>query len=124
MSGGVDALLVALGAGVGAPARYAVDVMSRGRWGSRWPWGTLAVNLLGSLALGLVLGSVAGGAPHRAYLLLGVGFCGALTTFSTFALELVTLGGSGRRRDAAGYALLSLAAGLVLVALGVTVGRG
>lgn len=77
----MTALLVVLGAAVGAPARLLVS------W--RWPGprGTLVVNVAGCLLLGLL----AGGAPST-YALLGVGFCGAFTTFSTFALEAQAAG--------------------------------
>jgi CrcB protein len=76
----VTALLVVLGAAVGAPARLLV---SRAVAGER---GTLVVNVSGSLLLGLFAGL-----SHSAYALLGVGFCGAFTTFSTFAVEAVTM---------------------------------
>jgi CrcB protein len=72
----MTALLVALGAALGAPVRHLT-----GQWlGS--PRGTLAVNVAGSAVLGLLVG-----AGPSAYALVGVGFCGALTTFSTFAVE-------------------------------------
>jgi CrcB protein len=74
------ALLVVLGAVVGAPARLLV---SRAVAGER---GTLAVNVLGSLLVGLFAGL-----STSAYALLGIGFCGAFTTYSTFAVEVVTM---------------------------------
>jgi CrcB protein len=72
----VTPLLVALGAAVGAPARFAVAQVLPGRRA------TLLVNVLGSLVLGLLVDSSASTAA-----LLGVGFCGAFTTYSTFAVE-------------------------------------
>ena len=73
-------LYVALGAAVGAPLRYAAShVLDRGV-----PWGTILVNVSGSFVLGLVAGS--GLSPgSRAF--LGIGFCGALTTYSAFAVQ-------------------------------------
>ena len=80
------ALWVMLGAGVGAPARYLVDQGIRRLHGSSWPLGTLVINVLGSFILGLV---VTGGG--NALLILGTGFAGAFTTWSTFAMETHTL---------------------------------
>lgn len=71
-----------LGAGVGAPARYLVDLGIRRLHGSPWPLGTLVINILGSFILGLV---ITGGG--NMLLILGIGFAGAFTTWSTFAME-------------------------------------
>lgn len=99
----MTALLVALGAAAGAPARLLVS--------RRWPGprGTLVVNVTGSLLLGLL----AGRAP-AAYALLGVGFCGAFTTFSTFALEAVESAGWRYVVGTTAACLLAAAAGLAL----------
>lgn len=81
-------LLVGLGAALGAPARFAVDV-AVGRWtGGRWPWGTLTVNVVGSGLLGLL---VRAGLGERGWALLAVGVCGAFTTASTFTWEALGL---------------------------------
>ncbi len=113
-------LLVALGAAVGAPLRYLTDRYVQARYGTGFPWGTLAVNVTGSLILGLVLGL-----PLSPGLtaLIGTGFCGALTTYSTFSWETLTLARRGDRATAFAYALLSLLAGLAAAALGLTLGR-
>lgn len=102
----MSVLLVALGGATGAAARFLVSRALPG------PRGTLAVNGAGSLLLGLVAGS----AP-ASYALVGVGFCGALTTFSTYALEVVE--GAGWRSVAASTALCLAAA-----ALGLALGGG
>ncbi|WP_295697711.1 fluoride efflux transporter CrcB [Lapillicoccus sp.] len=112
-------LLVSLGAAVGAPGRWLVDRAVQRRHTGLVPWGTLTVNLVGSLVLGGVLGwSSAPDRGHDLALLLGTGFCGAFTTFSTFAVESVRLLEGGRSRYAAGYVLLSLVAGCLLAAVG------
>jgi CrcB protein len=77
-----------------------------------WPWATFAVNVVGSALLGWV---VAGERHHR---LLGIGFCGSLTTFSTFQLELLQMVDDGRVATAVVYAAASVAAGLLAVAVG------
>lgn len=85
-------LLVLVGGALGAPVRYVVDLMVQSRHDSVLPWGTLAVNAAGSLVLGATAGGVAAaGGPHWLLTLAGTGFCGALTTFSTFSFETVRL---------------------------------
>ncbi|MCX4747701.1 fluoride efflux transporter CrcB [Kitasatospora sp. NBC_01287] len=112
-------LLVALGALVGAPARYLTDRAVQARHDSVFPWGTFAVNLFGTVVLGLVTGVVlAGAASQQWQLLVGTGFCGALTTYSTFSYETLRLAESGARRFAAANVGLSLAAGLGAAYLG------
>jgi CrcB protein len=85
-------LLVLIGGALGAPARYVVDLMVQSRHDSVLPWGTFVVNAAGSLVLGATAGAVAAaGGPHWLLVLVGTGFCGALTTFSTFSFETVRL---------------------------------
>ncbi|RJK95436.1 FluC/FEX family fluoride channel [Vallicoccus soli] len=114
----MSALLVALGAAVGAPLRWAVGELAARR-GSRLPRGTLAVNVAGSLLLGALVGAGAGGG---ALLLLGTGFCGALTTFSTLSAEAVRLLEDGDRAAAAAYVVLSLVLGVAAAAAGAALG--
>ena len=108
-------LLVALGAAVGAAARWLVDRSVQSRHTSVFPWGTFVVNVVGSLLLGVLLG--ARSSPDLV-LVLGTGFCGGFTTFSTFSFETVVLAGEGRAAVARGYVLASLAAGLGAAYLG------
>lgn len=123
---------VALGAALGAPARFLLDGALSARFGRRLPWGTLTVNALGSAAAGLLAGLVLAGAaaddpvPPALVGLLGVGFLGAFTTASTLAVEVLELAtgddrGAGRRA-AALTVLLSAASGLVLAGLGLAAG--
>ncbi|MTD56421.1 fluoride efflux transporter CrcB [Amycolatopsis pithecellobii] len=79
-------LLVAVGAAVGAPARYLLDRAVQSRHDSVFPWGTCVVNVLGCFLLGVLTGL-----PSALFALLGTGFCGALTTYSTFSYETLRL---------------------------------
>jgi CrcB protein len=115
----VTVLLVVLGAAVGAPLRYLSDLAVQSRHDSVFPWGTFTVNVLGSLVLGAVAGSVFSGSwPHWVLTLVGTGFCGALTTFSTFGYETVRLVQDGARWAALANAVASLVAGLAACAFG------
>ena len=108
-------LLVALGAAVGAPLRYLTDRLIQARVGSRFPWGTLTVNVAGSLLLGFLIGLLVG---RNVQALLGTGFCGALTTYSTFGWETVTLAREGARRHAVLNVAASVLAGLAAAGMG------
>jgi len=106
-------LWVAVGAAVGAPLRYLVDWGLRAWLGERFPWGILLCNVAGSLLLG-VLAGVAAGAGWNA--LLGIGFCGTLTTYSTFGYDTVRLAQRGQagERGQTVRAVLNVVASIVL----------
>ncbi|MFZ3565887.1 fluoride efflux transporter CrcB [Streptomyces sp. BH097] len=109
----MNLLLVIAGAMVGAPLRYLTDRTVQSRHDTVFPWGTFAVNVTGSLILGLVTGAVAaGGASSQVQLLLGTGLCGALTTYSTFSYETLRLAEDGARFYAAVNVAGSVVAGL------------
>src|SRR5688572_7637953 len=94
-------LWVALGGAAGAAARFAVTQWTGARWGWTFPWGTFAVNLTGSLAIGLVMTLLLARGADPAYrLLLVTGFLGGYTTFSAFSFEVLSLL-EARRWDAA-----------------------
>ena len=116
----MSALLVVLGALVGAPLRYAVDVWLRARLAPECPWGTFAVNVAGSASAGAVAAAVAGpgAAPSWVFTLVGTGFCGALTTFSTFGYETVRLAEQGRAAAALVNVGSSVVAGYTACAAG------
>ncbi|NMH93328.1 CrcB family protein, partial [Pseudonocardia bannensis] len=103
------ALLVVAGAVVGAPLRYLTDRVVQSRLGTGFPWGTFTVNIIGSFVLGLTLAATTSPAVIA---LVGTGFCGALTTYSTFGFETVQLAATGHRLLATYNALGSVFAGL------------
>jgi fluoride exporter len=115
------ALAVLAGGAAGALARAGVAEALPHEPGT-WPWSTFTVNVAGAAALGWLttrLTEVV--APTRYWrFLLGTGLCGALTTFSAFTVEIVQIGREGHVAVAAGYALASVAAGM-LAAAGATV---
>jgi len=117
-------LLVLIGGAIGAPARYLTDQLIQSKHATGLPWGTLTVNIVGSLVLGIVAGgSSSGELPTWVLTIVGTGFCGALTTFSTFGYETVRLVTSGRHLWAAFNVLCSLFVGLAAVALGWVLGQ-
>ena len=115
-------LYVALGAALGGVCRY-LGMSLVSRWaGESFPWGTLLVNLLGSFLLGAILGAdvlVADGGvgPTRLEAFAGVGFCGGLTTFSTFSLQNLSLLSKGERGKLAGNLVVTVG-GCLLAAAG------
>ena len=101
--------------GLGAIARLLLDGSVSARVGRGFPWGTFAVNLTGAFALGVLAGAAVSGDALR---LVGTGFLGAYTTFSTWMLETHRLAEDGRSRPAVVNVVLSLAAGLLCAWLG------
>jgi CrcB protein len=83
---------VGLGGAVGAVLRYLLTLFVVGYWGNSFPFGTLCVNVVGSLLLGLFLGwSQIHGTETAFKVFITIGLCGALTTFSTFAFDTLSL---------------------------------
>lgn len=120
----MNLLLVITGAAVGAPLRYLTDRAVQSRHDTVFPWGTFTVNVIGSLILGLVTGAVtAGGASPQVQLAVGTGFCGALTTYSTFSYETLRLLEDDARFLAAANGIASVVAGLGAAFLGVAISQ-
>lgn len=115
-------LLVALGGGAGALLRYAVQRAFIARTGQPRA-GTLLVNLVGTFTLGLLLGLPLTAENRAAQLLVGTGFLGGLTTFSTVMAQLAELLRAKRWRTAAGYGLGTFVCALLLAAAGYAAGR-
>ena len=110
-------LMIALGAAVGAPARYLADRAVQSRHESVVPWGTVSVNVVGSLILGVLTGAGTSVSP-QVVALLGAGFCGALTTFSTFSFETWRLIEEESYGSAVANVVVSVLAGMAAVAVG------
>lgn len=123
---------VALGAGAGAVIRAAVDRILAARVGpTRLPWATMLVNVLGSFILGFLMAltaqAVAGDGPdadaaRTMRLIIGTGFCGGLTTFSTFSVESFTMLREGRPRAAYAYVAITIVVALAAVLAGEALG--
>ena len=110
-------LMIALGAAVGAPARYLTDRAIQSRHGSVMPWGTLSVNVMGSLVLGALTGAGTAVSPS-VLALLGAGFCGAFTTYSAFSFETWRLIEEECYAAAVANVMASIAAALAAVVVG------
>jgi CrcB protein len=111
---------VLIGGAAGAGLRYEVGRYALRHFGPGFPWGTLAVNLIGGLLMGLLAGTLTGdGAMSRpAWMLLGVGVLGGFTTFSAFSLDLFVLLQRGQAGIALAYALGSVVGALLLFVAG------
>jgi len=105
----VQWIAIALASGVGGILRVAADLLLRDRGGA-WTWGTLAVNLVGSFALGLVAGMIR---DPGLRLVVGSGLLGGFTTFSAMSLQTVHLAQDGRWLLAIGYPLVSVLGGVL-----------
>ena len=111
-------LLVLVGGAIGSAGRYAVGRLTLGTLGPDYPWGTLAVNLIGGFLMGLLAGLLArSGGSEQTRLLIGVGVLGGFTTFSAFSLDAVTMIERGQWGVAITYALVSVV-GSVLALFG------
>ncbi|MDQ1395844.1 MAG: fluoride exporter, partial [Acidimicrobiaceae bacterium] len=111
-----------IAAAIGAPLRLVVDDLVSRRWAPPLPWGTFLVNVSGSLLLGLITGlALYHGLPKTPRLVLGTGFCGAYTTFSTFAFETVRLAEEGAPGKAFANAAGSVVAGTLAAAAGLAI---
>jgi CrcB protein len=119
----VLALVIFLGAGIGGLARYGVGIWTQTVTGPAFPWGTLLVNVTGSLLLTflyVLLEGTAGSPEWRAF--LGIGFCGGYTTFSTFSYETIRLLQDGEWRQATFYIVGSIVLSIAGALLGFRLG--
>ena len=118
------AVAVALAAGLGAVLRYLVDQIVQYRTAGDFPYGTLVINLSGSLLLGVVTGlALHHGLPTAPTLIIGTGLAGGYTTLSTWAWESLALVETGDLLEAAVNIVGSFAAGLAIAAAGIALAQ-
>jgi CrcB protein len=118
-------VLIAVGGGIGSVGRYWLGGVAQRAVVGAFPVGTLAVNLLGSLVIGVLAAYFAGPQLVREEyrLAIMVGVLGGFTTFSTFSLETFAMINDAQFARAAGYVSLSVVSGLVLAGLGYRLGQ-
>jgi CrcB protein len=118
-------LAIAAGGAVGALLRYWTSIAVHSRFGTAFPYGTLAVNVLGSLLMGFLyiwlIDRFAAGPALRAFLLIGV--LGAFTTFSTFSMETLNLMEAGHPGKALANVFVSVIVCVAAAGLGVLAAR-
>ena len=117
-------LHVALGGALGASARYLVGVGAVRLLGHGFPWATLVVNVLGSLAMGALVVLLAQKDATRLAPLLMTGLLGGFTTFSAFSLDAVTLYERGQVGAAVGYVAVSVVFSIGALFAGMTLMKG
>jgi CrcB protein len=112
-------LAVGVAAAVGAACRYLLDQIVQHQHDQTFPWGTFVINVSGSLLLGLVTGlSIHHGLPKVPTTVIGVGFAGGYTTWSTYMWESLALAETGALYEASVNVLGSLVVGLAAAAAG------
>jgi CrcB protein len=118
-------LLVMFGGAIGAGARYLVGRLTLAWFGPGYPWGTLTVNLVGGLLMGVLVGVLAKAAvsQENARLCLAIGVLGGFTTFSSFALDAVNMIDRGDWASTVIYALVSVIGSILAVFAGLALVR-
>jgi len=121
----VPTLLVMLGGAIGSALRYQAGRLSTHLFGMSFPWGTLFVNVLGGLVMGLFVGwlTARSQSAEALRLFVAVGILGGFTTFSSFSLETMLMIERGEWLPAIGYALVSVVVSVGALALGLMLMR-
>lgn len=119
----IELLLIGLGGAIGAISRFGIAELSKKLFSSSFPIGTLIANLAGCFLIGLILGSGHASKSDPIRLGIGIGFLGALTTFSTFGAETINHFNEGEWLVAFGNVILNVVLGLTLVFLGMLAGK-
>lgn len=120
-------LLVGVGGAIGAMARYGLSVLVGRAWPLGFPLATLLINIIGSLLMGLVIGTLARSSPPMAAdirLFVAIGILGGFTTFSSFSLDAIILMERGELAMAGLYVVLSVVVCLAGLYLGLLITRG
>ena len=117
--------MIALGASLGANARYLVGMLVAAQMGTEFPWGTLIINVTGSLVIGFFLTLISEQLTVNPLwrLFFATGFLGGYTTFSTFSFECIDLLREGAVLEAAAYVAASVVGGIAAAFIGIVAGR-
>lgn len=117
--------LVALGGAIGAALRHLANHFALRFAGPNFPWGTMVINIVGSFAMGLFIGSLVrrSGSSNELRLFVSTGILGGFTTFSAFSLDVATLWERGATVSAAGYALASVLGAIIALFCGLWLAR-
>ncbi|AEH89011.1 fluoride efflux transporter CrcB [Mesorhizobium sp. B283B1A] len=117
-------LLVVVGGGIGAGIRHLANMGALRLVGPNYPWGTMAINIVGSFAMGLFIAILARrGGSTEVRLFVATGILGGFTTFSAFSLDFATLWERGATLPAFGYALASVIGAIIALFLGLWLAR-
>jgi CrcB protein len=118
-------VLVALGGAIGASLRHLVNLGSLRLVGANYPWGTMAINVAGSLAMGIFIELLARrfNASNELRLFIATGILGGFTTFSAFSLDFAVLWERGAAVPALAYAIASVAGSILALFLGLWLAR-
>ncbi|ESW88324.1 camphor resistance protein CrcB [Mesorhizobium sp. LSJC268A00] len=117
-------LLVVVGGGIGAGIRHLTNIGALRLVGPNYPWGTMAINIVGSFAMGLFIAALMRrGGSNELRLFVATGILGGFTTFSAFSLDFATLWERGATLPALGYALASVVGAIIALFLGLWLAR-
>ncbi|MEP6565198.1 MAG: fluoride efflux transporter CrcB [Mesorhizobium sp.] len=117
-------LLVVVGGGIGAGIRHLANMGALRFVGPNFPWGTMAINIVGSFAMGLFIAMLMRrGGSNELRLFVATGILGGFTTFSAFSLDFATLWERGAALPAFGYALASVIGAIIALFLGLWLAR-
>lgn len=117
-------LLVVIGGGIGAGIRHLANIGALRLVGANYPWGTIAINIVGSFAMGLFIATLMRrGGSTELRLFVATGILGGFTTFSAFSLDFATLWERGATLPAFGYALASVIGAIIALFLGLWLAR-
>ena len=120
----LNLLLVVVGGGIGAGIRHLTNMGALRLVGPNFPWGTMAINIVGSFAMGLFIAMlVRRGGSSELRLFVATGIFGGFTTFSAFSLDFATLWERGSALQALGYALASVIGAIIALFLGLWLAR-